>query len=408
MFNRIISASLSPNTEREDVITALVMLMQPWKWKRGAYTDMVTSWFEKRFAGYLAFPYNSGRAALTDILRSFGISSGDEVLIQAFTCVAVPNSVLWSGATPVYVDVDASLNIDVTDAAKKISRKTKAIIVQHTLGITADMTSITSFAKKHSLVIIEDCAHALGGAHNGKKNGTMGDAAFFSFGRDKVLSSVFGGIAIIRDADSQAATKMTDMQNRLHDAPLFWIFQQLLHPIIFSVVLPLYTTGIGKGMLWLFQCFGLLSFPVYTEEKIGKKPSIFPCRYPNALSFLLVGQLQKLERYNTRRKSRAAQYIHALEKHTAVELLDYPNGSIFLRLPLCISNPKDFIQKAKHLGILIGNWYQHTIDPAGVDYSAIGYTVGSCPHAEAYATRIINLPTNVSEQNAQRVLSLFP
>ncbi len=407
MFNRIISASLSPNTEREDVLAALFMLMQPWKWKRGAYTDTVTSWFEKQFAGYLAFPYNSGRAALTDILRSFGISSGDEILVQAFTCVAVPNSVLWSGATPVYVDVDASLNIDVTDAAKKISKKTRAIIVQHTLGVTADMTAIRAFARKHSLVIIEDCAHALGSTYAGKQTGSIGDAAFFSFGRDKVLSSVFGGVAIIRASDTRVVGKMQESHSTVQDAPVFWIFQQLLHPIIFSIVLPLYTTGIGKGILWMFQRLGLLSFPVYAKEKHGGKPEIFPSRYPNALAFLLLAQLRKLDRYNTRRKKRAAQYVRELGKVAAVELLSYTDGSIFLRLPLCIPNPKHFIQRAKQRGILIGNWYHNTIDPAGVDFSAVGYTPGSCPHAETYSTRVINLPTNVSEQDAERVLSLF-
>jgi dTDP-4-amino-4,6-dideoxygalactose transaminase len=407
MFNRIISASLSPNTESEDVLAALAMVMQPWKWRQGAFTGTVTAWFEKQFAGYRAFAYNSGRAALTDILSAYGITTGDEVLVQAFTCVAVPNAVLWAGATPIYVDVDGSLNIDVTDAAKKITKKTRAIIVQHTLGITADMTAICAFAKKHSLLVIEDCAHALGGTHEGKQIGSIGDAAFFSFGRDKVLSSVFGGMAIIRSSDTHATTRMQEIQRALQDAPIFWIFQQLLHPIIFSIVLPLYTTGIGKGMLWFFQRLRLLSFPVYAEEKCGEKPSIFPSRYPSALAYLLIPQLRKLDRYNARRSSRAAEYIRELKKNTDVELLKYPGGSIFLRLPICISNPGTFIQKAKRKGILIGNWYQNTIDPAGVDFSAVGYTKGSCPQAESYATRVINLPTNVSQEDASRVLSLF-
>lgn len=389
------------------MLAAVSMVFQPWKWKYGRYTDEVTAWFEKQFPGFGAYPYNSGRAAFADMLTAFGISSGDEVLVQAFTCVAVPNSVLWAGAIPIYVDVDTSLNIDITDATKKISKRTRAIVVQHTLGLTADMSAILAFAKKHSLLVIEDCAHALGGTHEGKKNGSVGDAAFFSFGRDKVLSSVFGGMACIRLSQTKAVERMQQMQRSVKDAPTFWIFQQLLHPIIFAIVLPLYTTGIGKGILWFFQRLKLLSFPVYAEEKCGKQPSLFPSRYPNALAFLLLVQLQKLDRYNTTRRSRVAQYISALKENTAVELLEYPDGSIFLRLPILIPNPKTLIQKAKVAGILLGNWYQNTIDPAGVEYAAIGYTKGSCPRAEAYATRVINLPTNVSEQDAMRVLSLF-
>ena len=120
------------------------------------------------------------------------IGEGDEVLVQAFTCVAVPNSVLWAQATPVYADIDATLNIDPIDVEKKITNRTKAIIVQHTFGIPADMDALVALAKKHNILLIEDCAHSLGATYKGKKVGTFGDAAFFSFGRDKVVSSVFG------------------------------------------------------------------------------------------------------------------------------------------------------------------------------------------------------------------------
>ncbi len=205
MFRKPITISLSPNTEADDVFLAVKTIIQPLLWKTGKATSDAEQWFRNYFSVEQAVSFNSGRSALLAILKAFGIGEGDEVLVQAFTCVAVPNSVLWAGAKPVFVDIDATLNMDPKDAEKKITKNTKALIVQHTFGVPAQMDKIIALAKKHHLILIEDCAHALGATYKGKKVGTFGDAAFFSFGRDKVVSSVFGGMAIINAKFDQQA-----------------------------------------------------------------------------------------------------------------------------------------------------------------------------------------------------------
>ena len=121
---RITSASLSPNTDANDTLQSLFMLFTPWRWHHGSYLEQIQEWFSKRFVGFYGFPVNSGRGALYLLLTSFGVGRGDEVLVQSFTCVAVPNSVLWTGAKPIYIDIDSSLNLDVNDA-KKRSRNTQ-------------------------------------------------------------------------------------------------------------------------------------------------------------------------------------------------------------------------------------------------------------------------------------------
>ena len=194
---RPIHIGLSPNTAREDYLVALKTVCQPWMWKKGITITKVESWFKDYFHTETAVSFNAGRSALLAILNSLELEKGSEVFMQAFTCVAVPNAVIWTGAHPVFVDIDSSLNFDVTDALKKVTSKTKAVIVQHTFGVPADMDKIIHFCNKHNLVLIEDCAHSLGATHKGKLVGTLGDASFFSFGRDKVVSSVFGGMAII-------------------------------------------------------------------------------------------------------------------------------------------------------------------------------------------------------------------
>ena len=191
MSLRPIAISLSPNTQRDDLILALKSIVNINSYQRGPYQNKVSGWFKKYFQVKNVFLFNMGRSALFFLLKNINIGSGDEVIIQAFTCVAVTDPILWTGAKPVYIDVDKSLNIDPVLLEKSISKKTKAIIVQHTFGISAQIILIKKIAQKYNIFLIEDCAHSLGATYNGKKIGTFGDAALFSFGRDKVISSVF-------------------------------------------------------------------------------------------------------------------------------------------------------------------------------------------------------------------------
>ncbi|MBI4130447.1 DegT/DnrJ/EryC1/StrS aminotransferase family protein, partial [Candidatus Roizmanbacteria bacterium] len=152
----MVAISLSPNTESDDSILAIKTLLQPWKWKTGREIEKVEEWFRKEFNTDTAVSFNSGRSALWALLKAFSIGQGDEVLVQAFTCVAVPEVVMWVGATPVYCDIDDTYNIDPNDIEKKITKKTKAIIVQHTFGIPARIREIREIGNKYNLIVIED------------------------------------------------------------------------------------------------------------------------------------------------------------------------------------------------------------------------------------------------------------
>lgn len=422
-FNKIISASLSPNTDSDDVWLALRTIVQPWLWKRGEAIQDIERWFSTRYTSTVVTSFNSGRSALFAILRAFGIGKGDEVLLQAFTCVAVPNSVKWTGATPIFVDIDETLNIDVSDAEKKRTRKTKALIVQHTFGIPANMDKIVAFCRKHKLILIEDCAHSLGSMYKGKGIGSFGDAAFFSFGRDKVVSSVWGGVAIISQKYKVQRQKLKEIEKNLQYPSLFWIFQQLLHPIAFSIILASYnwapisgrlgsrreteTITLGKVLLYLLQKLNLLSKPVYPEELTSGRPRIFPAKFPHALAVLLIYQLHKLERMNENRQTIAKIYRNKMKNNRNISLIQDVVGAVYLRFPIFLDNPLEYIRKAKTKGILLGNWYHHIIDPIGVEYRTIGYTRGSCPKAEHMAFTILNLPTRITSHEAERVSNVF-
>lgn len=366
----MISCSLSPNTERDDIFVALKMLFAPWEWKYGRALIELKKYFPQNTVFF-----NSGRSALLAILKAFAIGAGDEVIIQAFTCVAVPNSVVWAGAKPVFADIDETYNLDPRDVEKKITHRTKAVIVQHTFGMPAQIEKIQIIAKKYKLFVIEDFAHTM-------SLNMKGDGAFYSFGRDKVLSSVWGGAATISSKYKVLSSKLRQYEEKLSMPGNFWIFQQLLHPIAFSIILLLYDVVIGKILLFAAQKLNLLSFPVYKEEKVGGKPNDFPAKYPNALAALLVNQLNKLGRYTEQRKEASKVYGR-----------EFP----YLRFPLRVENPKQTIAKAKKHGILLGNWYHNVIDPEG-PYEPI-----DCPSAQEAAAHIINLPTRISVNDAQYV-----
>jgi perosamine synthetase len=408
-MKRPIAPSLSPNTELDDMLLAIKILFQPWKWKKGSALGHVNQILQKFFPEGQIYLFNSARSSLYLLLQAFNIGMNDEVIIQAFTCVAVPDPVLWVGATPVYADIDRTGNIDVGLLEKSITKKTKAIIVQHTFGVPADVQAIKKIVQKYDLVLIEDCAHAFGSSSKEQKIGSFGDATIVSFGRDKVISSVFGGAAILNTNDGEIKNRMETLYKNIDLPGYYWIFQQIFHPIIFLFVLPLYQSGIGKIFLEGAKRLRLLSLPINNIEKTGERPEVFPLRYPNALAELLQNQLEKLERYNKRRVQIAHIYNKELSGKKDIILPSMIEGSIYLRYNIRSQQADQLFKKAKQRGILLGNWYHCVIDPSGVDFIKVAYTPGSCPKAEQFASTSVNLPTypTMTDVDITNVLSLF-
>ena len=157
--------------------------------------------FEKKIAKFCGSRYAIGvsnaTAALHLSLTALQIKTGDEVIIPDLTFAATANSVLFTGATPVIVDINKEdFNISIESIEKSITKKTKAIIPVHFAGNPCNMNMIKSIAKKHNLKIIEDCAHAIGGKVGKKHVGTFGDAGCFSFYPTKNLTTFEGGMVI--------------------------------------------------------------------------------------------------------------------------------------------------------------------------------------------------------------------
>src|SRR5215207_7683116 len=160
--------------------------------------------FESLLRDYLnvkhAIAVNSGTSALHAALLSADIGQGDEVLLPSFTFVATANSIMATGAKPVFVDINKhDYTIDILDLRSKITKNSKAIIPVHIYGHPCNMSEIVELAEKRSINVIEDACQSLGSTYNNKQTGTLGIMGCFSFYASKVLTSGEGGAVVRND-----------------------------------------------------------------------------------------------------------------------------------------------------------------------------------------------------------------
>lgn len=168
--------------------------------------------FEKAFARYCGVDYcvgvGNGLDALVMALKALGIGVGDEVIVPSNTYIATALAVTYVGATPVFVEPDIkTFNINPNLLESVITKKTKAIIPVHLYGQACDMDPIMKIARQHKLFVIEDCAQAHGATYKGKKVGTFGNAAGFSFYPGKNLGALGDAGATVTD-DKELAGKI--------------------------------------------------------------------------------------------------------------------------------------------------------------------------------------------------------
>ena len=404
--------SLSPNVERDDILLALKLVFQPWKWKKGRAIKLLENKFKKYLNTKYAFAFNSGRSAFLAILDALGLEKNDQVLIQAFTCNAVVNPIIWSGLKPIYIDIEKqTLNIEPRNLEKKIGPKSRVVLVQHTFGLPADMDRISEICRQNNLILIEDCAHSLGATYKGRKIGTFGKAAFFSLGRDKVISSVYGGMAVTNEP--VLADKINAFQENCSDSSYCWVLQQLWHLILTkAIAMPLYQFfGFGRYILIGLQKLKIISKAVSKEEKQGRQPKYFPQKMPNALAVLGFNQFEKLERFNEHRNMLAMFYTQKLADSN-FSLALKQEGRIYMRYPILNKNgntDKCLNIFRKHNIFLDDGWRKKVIVPPDTEQKKMGYLDSSCPIAEQVANSIINLPThiNIRKRQAQKIIDFI-
>ncbi len=164
-----------------------------------------------------ALAVGGGTAALICGLTGIGVGDGDEVIVPGFTYIASASAVLICGAVPVIAEIDETFTIDPEDVERKITPRTKAIMPVHMRGIPCDMDRILDVARRHNLLVIEDCAQACGGRYKGEALGSLGDVGCFSLQQYKVITAGEGGMVVThrREVFERAAIR--------HDSAMcFW------------------------------------------------------------------------------------------------------------------------------------------------------------------------------------------
>jgi 8-amino-3,8-dideoxy-alpha-D-manno-octulosonate transaminase len=203
--------------EVKDVLDSGVLMrygfdgLRKGQWKA---KDLETE-IEKRFAVQHAQLLSSGTAAVSMALAASGVGAGDEVIMPCFTFVASFEAILMLGATPVVVDIDDTLTLDIDAVKTSINPKTKAIMPVHMCGSMANLDALKTICKNHDLLLIEDACQAIGGTYKGQALGTIGDLGCFSFDFVKTVTSGEGGAVVTNN--TQYAKYLDHFSDHGHD-----------------------------------------------------------------------------------------------------------------------------------------------------------------------------------------------
>jgi dTDP-4-amino-4,6-dideoxygalactose transaminase len=345
---------------------------------------------------------------LYEVLRALGVGQDDEVILPGFTCAVVVNAVRFTGARPVYADIELSrLGADVEQIRKAISDKTKAIVVHHLFGIPCDIEPALELGRATGIPIIEDAAMAMGGRFKDRLLGTFGQASILSCERNKMISTGNGGILLVNNEKTgQAVAKQYECLS--YPASGYARLSMQAWLCIFLNDSPFLGYPYGKvirqikkvrrtlGKPWHFECEGHDSNIMYADEFAGIRPEGYPWKMCGELTWLLLRQFRRLDEQVRHRCELAAELQHVLtRKGAAAPRIDWGTMQpAWLRFPFWVDDPDRWRTRLQRLGIECGNWFEGPVHPAECcDNPWFCYEAGTCPQGEWLGKRILNIPT---------------
>jgi perosamine synthetase len=313
--------------------------------------------FEADFAKYIgrkrAVAVNSGTSGLFLCLLSLGIGEGDEVIVPPFTFIASSNTIMMTGAKPVFVDIDPkTLNIDPAKIKSAITKKTKAIMPVEAFGSPAGFDKICQIAKNNNLTILEDSCEALGSELNGKKAGTFGKMSTFAFYPNKQITTGEGGMILTDDDD------------------------------LADICVSLRNQGRGKSGGWL------------SHERLG-----YNFRISDINCALGIVQLSRIDEIKAKRAQVAKWYQEMLAGDNRLIVPTEPPGCTISWFVFVVQLAEKFTQKQrdkilesmKAKGIQVSNYFSPVhLQPFMAE--RYGFRKGDFPITESVAERTIALP----------------
>ena len=385
-------ALLGGTTTRDDCAVGLRYLANPGDLVQGpAISD-----YERCFAEVIgvrhAYSFSAGRVGLFGILKGLGVGVGDEVLLQAPTHIVVANAIRYTGAIPVYVDCRLdTYTIDLEQAERRITPKTKALLVQHTFGIPVEMDAAQDLSKRYGLALIEDCVHSLGARYAGRPLGCYGKAAFFSTEETKTISSTMGGMVVTDDPELAHHLESFQASCAFTPAALTWryVLKLVLYHLLSKPHLHPYSRA-------LYERLGRrhpLPRPTSSAEAQGLKPPRYEQRLSNAQAALALRQLHRLKSNLQHRAATVSGYSTALGGRAYGPRPPKLATPGFVRYPVWVKDRTAAMQAAARHTVL-GTWFTSVLEECASP-AAAGYVPGSCPRAELAATHLVNLPTHL-------------
>lgn len=350
--------------------------------------------------------YWKGRVGLYALLRAMGIGPGDGVLIQGFTCVVVPNAVIYAGARPQYADVSpVTLNATLEAFQSALTPETRCVIVQNTFGLSSEVDRIASWAREKRLWSIEDCTHGFGGTFQGKPNGSFCDAAFYSTQWNKPFSTGLGGFVAVHRPELLEPLRQVNrnletpgLRQRLMLAVLLRARQWMLRDRSYWTLLRLYRWLSRKGLVLGSSSSEEMDS---TQMPDGYFRGACGVQHRAGLQALKgLDALLELRRrnglaYNTRLRE-WGMFSYADE--------DLPDHA-FLKFPVFVRDKADFARRAEAARIRLGDWFSSPLHPVEGSLEPWGVSDQDIPVARKLSRHILNLPTDVPDP--ERVLDFL-
>ncbi|MCA9371158.1 MAG: DegT/DnrJ/EryC1/StrS aminotransferase family protein [Candidatus Peregrinibacteria bacterium] len=403
----VIHHTFGPHCTPSYIRRSLGYLIKPWTWQKGENGHELQATLSRWFEGECTL-FGSGRDALLAILRACNFESGSEIIIQGFTCVALPNAIHAAGYTPIFADTNSdTLNLDLENLSTQITTRTKAIICQHTFGIVADVKALRAIADKHDLLLIEDCAHIIPDVTGPKVIGKYADAIMLSFGRDKAASGILGGAAIAKNTTLVDALANEAMRTK--SITHMTIGKALLYPLLYGITKPLYGIGIGKLLMSIARKLGILIPVLTTKEKQGVQQPVLS-KMPNACAGLVKWQLKFFHSINNHRRTLTTYYLEHAQKNNWQIPVGISEHFPLQKFPIYVPNADEIRNTLKKYNIYLDDgWTGATVCPRSVSQESAGYILGSCPHAERIDREILTLPTHptMTQVQAQKLAKLL-